>query len=974
MEKFYSDKATRCILIPENLKVVEAMPTKLPKMKCLALVKTTDELDGKTMTSSVIAVELGGHTPFEHLELMSKTVLLPIFSNMMNQQKWGEVSTHEITDCFHSFLSSSTILCGQIKGETRLPMPPLDGVNGALSATKNRISLLEAAIITWTKQIKNVLKRDPEAELKAGNHPTPDVEIEFWRNKASNLNSIFEQLQGKRIRRVLRALDQAKSTYCTTFARLCKEVFAARLEANDNAKHLHTLERSFEKINSEDDFPNLEKLFRPMLHTLLLVWKNSKYYNTPARFVVLMREVCNSLIEQACRYVSGEQIFTLIENDEANVALDQLRTTLKGCGLFKTIYFEYKATTAKECPENPWRIQNNALFMRLDSFLERCHDILDLTQTIVQFTKLAKIEIGSTKGKTLTTTMQQIHEDFQNAVNAFKNLDYDMMDVEAKQFDDDYLEFRKMMKEIERRLGAVICLALDDCPTVYGRFQVLDSFDGELLRRPIIQDELENKYIDLIQAYGQDLKGVQELFLRHRDNPACDTSRNLPPIASALNWCRGLLARVENPMTKLQQMDKTILDREEAKEVKKVQAAIVMSLLEFEAQKIEEWALDVEAASNEKLRLPLVQRAPKTRELTTNFDPTLVCLLREVKYFLLLDLDVPKSALQIFKSSEIFRSWTGNLDLIVNMNNSVLSQLLPVEKPLVDPYLTKFDCVIEKGISTLNWRSEGVDEFIAKSMEQVTKVHGILKTMKDNFTAIEEILQNWDKPIIDRKSKPVEKDEFERSAKAIRSNQFAEIKDSGKQIHSLLKETNKVLRVSNASTDWRCYIEFVNNVIIDGLSRTVTTSLDFLLKQVDSDVISSEGKLPLLELKLDLDDDEGVDFSPPLGRVENDKGVADMMDNVVGSFLQISTLFKRLDTEGTYMREMHSDMTINGYLSVLSEAVTETEEKCIKLRTQFESYSYLWTTDLPIFFHEFCEDATIITEHGTKLLDLMCVW
>lgn len=51
--------------------------------------------------------------------------------------------------------------------------------------------------------------------------------------QASNLNSIFEQLQGPSIRRVLRALDQSKSTYCTTFARLCKEVrpIASNLDA-----------------------------------------------------------------------------------------------------------------------------------------------------------------------------------------------------------------------------------------------------------------------------------------------------------------------------------------------------------------------------------------------------------------------------------------------------------------------------------------------------------------------------------------------------------------------------------------------------------------------------------------------------------------------------------------------------------------------------------------------------------------------
>ena len=66
-----------------------------------------------------------------------------------------------------------------------------------------------------------------------------------------------------------------------------------------------------------------------MLHIILLIWKNSKHYNTPARLVVLMREICNSLINQACKYVSGEQIFVLIEGENAGLAVEQLKTTLR---------------------------------------------------------------------------------------------------------------------------------------------------------------------------------------------------------------------------------------------------------------------------------------------------------------------------------------------------------------------------------------------------------------------------------------------------------------------------------------------------------------------------------------------------------------------------------------------------------------------------------------------------------------------
>lgn len=58
-------------------------------------------------------------------------------------------------------------------------------------------------------------------------------------------------------------------------------------------------------------------------------------------------------------------------------------------GSFKTAYFDYKAKAAAECPSNPWRVQNNAIFARIDAFLERCHDVLDLTTTIAQFQKVS---------------------------------------------------------------------------------------------------------------------------------------------------------------------------------------------------------------------------------------------------------------------------------------------------------------------------------------------------------------------------------------------------------------------------------------------------------------------------------------------------------------------------------------------------------------------------------------------------------
>lgn len=62
------------------------------------------------------------------------------------------------------------------------------------------------------------------------------------------------------------------------------------------------------------------------------------------------------------------------------------------------------------------------------------------------------------------------------------------------------------------------------------------------------------------------------------------------------------------------------------------------------------------------------------------------------------------------------------------------------------------------------------------------------------------------------------------------------------EIHNMLKENNKVLKCSNASPDWRGYVDFVNNVVVDGLSRVICASLDYLLDQVRWRVSTRNGK------------------------------------------------------------------------------------------------------------------------------------
>jgi len=230
----------------------------------------------------------------------------------------------------------------------------------------------------------------------------------------------------------------------------------------------------------------------------------------------------------------------------------------------------------------------------------------------MQFTKLTKIEIGGTKVKLLTQTINEIFREFEIAQQNFlaTNEQYDMIDISNRKFDDDFYKFRCRIKELERRLASVLTQGFDDQDTIIGKFKLLESFEG-LLNRPIIQDELEKKHIQLLELYKQDLKIVQSIFLEGKAlvdkvDERAPIPINMPPIAGALFWITGLYERIKEPMDKLSQLSQAIQDREEYKDVHKLYTSLCNNLKEYEKQKIEVWESILQENTDSKLDMFLL--------------------------------------------------------------------------------------------------------------------------------------------------------------------------------------------------------------------------------------------------------------------------------------------------------------------------------------------------------------------------------
>jgi dynein heavy chain len=420
-----------------------------------------------------------------------------------------------------------------------LPLP--HGADSAETST-SVLHTLETAVIDWTHQIKEVIKSNSAAPLEQGLNPGPLVEIDFWIAKANNLKSIHKQLTDPKIQRISDVLKASKSTYYPAFQMIFDEVVFALEEANDISTFLKALRPRVEAIQGVGEFVELAQVFPGLMKTILNIWKCSKHYNTPSRIAVILQEIGNDVIEGARNHIQPAELF-IAEPDEA---AERLRVAIRVVNAMKSSYYDCVSQTAKT--KNPWSFDAKLIFNRLNNFLVRVQDILALFDTITEFNRLEKIEVGGTKGKILSSQIAQIYSEFMAALKGFAGLKYDILNLASEEFSKDLAKFHELMTDLDKRISTVLNQAFDDCPGIYSCFRLLESFGG-LLNRPNIIRDFESKYFELLKIYSSDLDDVSTIFLRNKNN--VPIHYNMAPVTGTVAWIHELKERIGKAMEKL---------------------------------------------------------------------------------------------------------------------------------------------------------------------------------------------------------------------------------------------------------------------------------------------------------------------------------------------------------------------------------------------------------------------------------------
>lgn len=215
----------------------------------------------------------------------------------------------------------------------------------------------------------------------------------------------------------------------------------------------------------------------------------------------------------------------------------------------------------------PWSFNPSAVFTRFDAFLGRLNDIEWLFNTVMEFSKLEKIEIGGIQGGSLSARIVNVYKEFQHLFVSFTVRSNDALEPDDQSFTENCAKFNESITDLDSKLAAILCQAFDDCGNLESIFKVtilvarvrcspfffsffppaflqLINIAGTVLDRPVISKQFTYRYSKILELLNVELTVVEVLFNRGTRGALID----LPPLAAALTFINMLRQRVDLPV------------------------------------------------------------------------------------------------------------------------------------------------------------------------------------------------------------------------------------------------------------------------------------------------------------------------------------------------------------------------------------------------------------------------------------------
>nr|XP_060635826.1 dynein axonemal heavy chain 2 [Anolis sagrei ordinatus] len=809
---------------------------------------------------------------------------------LFRKSTWPESIKNEFFSEVYHFMTSLTDTRSRMRGRTVLYVPIEAMMIKTEVALKDKalVQRLETSMIHWTRQIKEVLRAQEAVESRESSGPLE--EIEFWRNRCTDLSEISKQLYQEGVKHIESILSLTKSSYVAPFQRLAKQIQDGSEQAMSNLQFLSILKEPFQELATlrPKDIP--EKL--PHLISLVrIVWVNSPYYNSREKVTALFRKMSNKIIQMCCKDISLDRLF--------EGYINSARQTLHGCiscmSSWKDSY-QHAAYMHNKLSGRGWVLDQTTIFAQVDAFVQRCKDLLEVCDSQQHF---ARWEDGKQtplpcfsgqRGPQMTRSLLETEETFNKFLNNLRNVKGGILDVKNTSWHEDFNRFRAGVKDLEVMTQNLMASAFETVQNAERGVEIQDIFQ-HLSAREAIKRTFDKKTVDIYMLFNGELALVNKEL--GKKIPF------LPPhmcfYSGRAHWMRALRRRIDRPMQSLSTAH-FIPHIGAGEESYQNYQQLVQALDEIERKTFQEWTQTLDKDCLKRLDTPLlILSSEKPGMLDINFDKHLLKLFVEIHYWERVLFEIPHYVVEVYERREDLRNLRENLLLVARDYNRIISMLSAEERGLFRERIRYLDRKIQPGLKKLHWSLKGASTvFISECRLYASKVQTIVNEYKAATLTIARKAQQMSEALLVRiTGKRIYNDlEFEEDQKDHRDSVQNKLVELHEDCIAIMRQTYEVFKNDGPEVQqhWFNYTVKMDKMMEEALRLNVKWSLLELSKAINGDGKASPN--PLFRVKVILQDNypqtPQVEFSPTLAQL------ASMVNDISIHLITSISVFRHL--------------------------------------------------------------------------------
>ncbi|XP_019220092.2 LOW QUALITY PROTEIN: dynein heavy chain 11, axonemal [Oreochromis niloticus] len=883
-----------------------------------------------------------------------KQICVPLLSDNKNHQTWPLLISEDILRHVEIMCSQTSVVQGRVMGKTVLPIPvAADWMEKSHSIFEKHENYdravahaIETQVINWTNLIQKILKEDSSDILITGCNPGPSAELKFWASRKNTIESIYHQLQSPVIQMMMKMLETMDSSYHPTIKMQIGKVCDALREAEDIDLHLQPLHAQLSHLEI-GELPLMETYMPALFHTLYLIWTNCRSYQRPARIVVLLQELCNLLIEQASTYLSAD----LLLREDPEESLQMVKRVIKVCRCFKDSYQTQRERLASQVKHAPWDFPSAMIFSRFNQFFNRVQQLEEFFEIMLHYKRIEKLEFGGTKGKLYSEHAAKMHKEFSDLCQALIHSKNCPLDLNSQGFESEYKNFRVKIADIECRLARFLCLVFKDCSGLESAMKML-TIAGPFLEKRQIRQIFGPNFLLLQQHFREELETCKHLLKLQLNQMETSLMKNMAHASGAFKWAKMLRERIQRPWEKFRMLFGKPVEGADMVTEYSMYTEILNLLDQFEKNIYSDWCRGLEQTCLINLNQSLISRNPSSGLISVNFNPKLTEALKDVKYFQTLsEINIPPDALAVFEKREMFTKYVNSLQLLVQWYNKLKQTVLEVELPLIRAELESVDLQLSRAETSLTWQDEDCWSFISNTKHLVQDLFFRVNRVRENCDAIQSVMKRWSKQAMfcrkdNKKGSLIQLDERGDSLR----KKYSSMKNDGDYIHGLVQENMVLFHADPDSEEWHCYLEYLDDMVVEGLFSYISRSLHFFVENMEAGL----NQTPLFEAKLILNGSK-MTFCPSM---ENDAGdsLYELIEGLVADVFKTSVNIRRVAAHlsmESYQDVMDDMLDLLDLRQEIMDRVENVQKKAINYQTKFDCYTRLWQDDRAEFLRQF---------------------